>query len=65
MKQLIQDQTHKDPVCGMEVSYKTAAELYTYNHGTYYFCASVCQQAFEMAPEEYIHCHRQHGMKPR
>lgn len=64
MKYHSHDQSHKDPVCGMEVSYKTAIELFTYKHKTYYFCADTCREAFQADPEKYIHQHRQHGLKP-
>lgn len=55
----------KDPVCGMEVSRKSAVEETTYQGKTYYFCAQTCRKAFEADPAKYIHQHRQHGMKPR
>jgi len=55
---------YTDPVCGMEVSYLTAIDVYDYNGKTYYFCAGTCRDAFCLDPEKYIHQHRQHGMKP-
>jgi len=70
MKRLNQDQndrqvhSHRDPVCGMEVSPMTAIEVFEYRRKTYYFCAAVCRKAFEAEPEKYIHHHRQHGVKP-
>lgn len=54
----------KDPVCGMRVSRSTAADELEYKGKTYYFCASVCREAFEADPEKFIHHHRQHGVKP-
>ena len=65
MKRDSHDQQHKDPVCGMEVSYLTAIEIFDYNGTTYYFCASSCRESFEAEPEKYIHKHRQHGIKAR
>lgn len=55
----------KDPVCGMEVSRKTAAEEVIYHGKTYYFCAGSCREAFEAAPEKYLRQHRQHGMRQK
>jgi len=63
MKQKNDERIFKDPVCGMEVSHLTAVEEYEYEGKTYYFCASACRESFEAKPEEYIHHHRQHGMK--
>lgn len=56
-----EDLTYTDPVCGMEVSYKTAPEVLTYNKKTYCFCADVCRQAFEDNPEKYIHKFKKTG----
>ena len=42
-----------DPVCGMNVEVGKATEA-EYRGGTYYFCCSHCQQAFEDSPEEYM-----------
>ncbi len=63
MKQFDKD-SFKDPVCGMEVSRKTAIDVCDYHGKTYYFCAEVCRNAFEAEPEKYIGHHRQHGIKP-
>lgn len=49
------DLKHKDPVCGMEVSYKTAPAMIEYAGKTYYFCADICRQEFEEEPEKYLH----------
>lgn len=65
MKQLSQNQSYKDPVCGMEISPMTAIEVYNYKRKTYYFCAAVCREAFEADPGKYRHHHRQHGVNPR
>tara|TARA_R110000782_G_scaffold30891_8_gene76584 strand:- start:4856 stop:5041 length:186 start_codon:yes stop_codon:yes gene_type:complete len=59
-KQTSKQLTATDPVCGMEVSYKTAIEDYEYKGKTYYFCAGVCREKFETDPEQYIGHHRQH-----
>ena len=53
----------KDPVCGMEISRKSAPEELVYLGKTYYFCADICRKAFEADPEKYIPHHRQHGMQ--
>lgn len=37
----------KDPVCGMRLSPKTAADAVKVNDQTYYFCASGCRKKFE------------------
>lgn len=55
----------RDPVCGMEVSRKSAVGEATHHGKTYYFCAPSCLQAFEADPEKFVHHHRQHGMKAR
>lgn len=65
MKHYRNQSSHKDPVCGMEVSYKSAIELMEYRGKTYYFCAPACREAFEADPAKYIHHHRQHGIKPQ
>jgi len=46
-----------DPVCGMEVDEdraKAAGMTSDYAGMTYYFCAAVCKQEFEKAPEQFI-----------
>ena len=43
-----------DPVCGMEVDEKSAADTYEYQGKTYYFCAPGCKAAFEKEPEKYL-----------
>jgi len=53
----------RDPVCGMEVSRMSAVAESVYQGKTFYFCAGVCQEAFEAEPEKYIRQHRQHGIK--
>ncbi len=50
--------TVTDPVCGMELSHKTAIEDFKYQGKTYYFCASTCREKFEAEPERYIRPHR-------
>ncbi len=58
------EQNFRDPVCGMEVSHKTAIETCEYQGKTYYFCAGACRQAFESDPAKYLRHHRQHGLQP-
>jgi YHS domain-containing protein len=54
MKTRKQQPTHKDPVCGMEVSPKTAAATAGYAGKTYYFCAPGCRDKFQSQPESYV-----------
>lgn len=63
MKRQDNERSFKDPVCGMELSRLTAAEEFIFQGKTYYFCAAVCREAFEAAPEKYLRQHRQHGMR--
>ena len=65
MNQQINERSFKDPVCGMEVSRRTAIDEFVYQGKPYYFCSGACREAFEAEPEKYILHHRQHGMKPR
>jgi YHS domain-containing protein len=53
----------KDPVCGMEVSHSTAADQFEHGGRTYYFCARICREAFEMEPEKYMPERRQHRLR--
>jgi YHS domain-containing protein len=46
--------THKDPVCGMEVTYETAQARSEYNGQTYYFCSLGCKEDFDKDPEKYV-----------
>lgn len=43
-----------DHVCGMTVNPATAADEYTYEGKTYYFCAPVCRERFESDPDQYL-----------
>jgi len=60
MKQQSNEPSFKDPVCGMEVSRKTAIDECRYQGIIYYFCAGVCHKAFEAEPEKYIPKHPHH-----
>ena len=42
----------KDPICGMRLSPKTAADAVKYNGETYYFCAAGCRKRFEKLTNE-------------
>lgn len=64
MKRPRHEPTHRDPVCGMEISRTTSPAEYSWDGKTYYFCADVCREAFEADPEEYVPKHRQHGVRP-
>jgi len=43
-----------DPVCGMQLSSKTAVTKTTYQNQQYYFCASGCLKKFKIRPEQYL-----------
>lgn len=45
---------YKDPVCGMMVSAKTAADTIKFQNKHYYFCARGCKLRFVGDPEYYI-----------
>lgn len=63
MKRHPSEPPHTDPVCGMKLNRRTAAEELEYDGKTYYFCADVCREAFEAEPQRYIQQHRQHGTR--
>ena len=44
----------KDPVCGMEVSVKSAAGESSYKGKTYYFCSVEHKEAFDKEPSKYV-----------
>jgi YHS domain-containing protein len=44
----------RDPVCGMEVSEKTAKYKSEYKDEAYYFCNKYCKIVFEEDPEKYL-----------
>jgi len=44
----------KDPVCGMEIDPETAAGKEDYQGKTYYFCSTVCHQAFKAEPQKFV-----------
>ena len=48
------DDTLRDPVCGMEVTYETAQARSEYKGQTYYFCSLDCKAKFDKNPEQYI-----------
>lgn len=47
-------ETHKDPVCGMEVTYETAKARSEYEGQTYYFDSLECKEQFDRNPEKYV-----------
>ncbi len=53
-KQKPTERVYTDPVCGMEVSYKTAPAILEYNKKIYCFCAKSCRDAFEKDPDRYL-----------
>jgi Cu+-exporting ATPase len=44
---------YEDPVCGMQVTFATAAGQSEYKGQTYYFCSADCKQTFDKNPEKY------------
>jgi P-type Cu+ transporter len=46
--------THRDPVCGMEVTPETAEATSEYQGRTYYFCSAGCKESFDKKPEKYV-----------
>lgn len=48
------ERVYTDPVCGMKISYKAAAEILKYKNKTYCFCAKTCRETFEQSPEGYV-----------
>lgn len=44
----------KDPVCGMDVDPKTAANKSEYQGQTFYFCSPGCKKAFDKEPDKYV-----------
>ena len=48
------NETIKDPVCGMDVTYETAQARSDYNGLTYYFCSLGCKEQFDKNPEKYL-----------
>ena len=47
-------ETHKDVVCGMDVSEDSQYQS-TYHHMRYYFCGGQCKSKFDASPETYLH----------
>ena len=43
----------KDPVCGMEVDERNAADKSQYRGQTYYFCSTDCREQFDRDPGRY------------
>jgi YHS domain-containing protein len=44
----------KDPVCGMGVNEREAAEKSEYNGKVYYFCSPGCKKMFDKDPESFL-----------
>ncbi len=42
-----------DPVCGMELDPKKAAESHAHGGRTYYFCSAACKALFIDTPDRY------------
>jgi P-type Cu+ transporter len=45
---------HRDPVCGMDVSPKTAAGVEQHDGRTYYFCSKSCHERFRDNPRQFL-----------
>jgi len=48
------ERVFKDPVCGMEVSYKNAPAVLEHKGKIYCFCAETCRDKFENDPDQYL-----------
>jgi YHS domain-containing protein len=48
-----EDTMTKDPVCGMQINEKDAAEKSEYKGKVYYFCSPGCKAAFDKEPQKY------------
>jgi Cu+-exporting ATPase len=46
--------THRDPVCGMELTPETAKATSEYQGRTYYFCSLEDKETFDKNPEKYV-----------
>ena len=47
------DKVHRDPVCGMDVDEKNAADTSRFDGKKYYFCSKDCKDKFDLQPERY------------
>lgn len=47
-------QTVKDPVCGMDVEPRKAADQRQVEGKTFYFCSKVCSLSFDEDPQRYV-----------
>ena len=45
---------HRDPVCGMDVTPKTAAGVEDHQGRVYYFCSESCRDRFRTDPAKYV-----------
>ncbi|HEB13763.1 MAG TPA: YHS domain-containing protein [candidate division CPR3 bacterium] len=51
----------KDPVCGMNISKKTAAATSEHKDKTFYFCSSTCKDKFDQEPMKYMQMEEKKG----
>ncbi len=49
-----QEQSVKDPVCGMEISRTATSEEFVYQDKAYIFCSGSCREKFEAEPDKYV-----------
>lgn len=52
--QILTEEQHRDPVCGMTVTKSKAAGRVEYEGKDYYFCATSCAAKFKADPEKYL-----------
>jgi YHS domain-containing protein len=53
-----------DPFCGMQVDPNKTSHQSVYQGQTYYFCAAVCKEMFEQAPQKYVAATLPNGEAP-
>ncbi|HPF34952.1 MAG TPA: YHS domain-containing protein [Candidatus Nanopelagicales bacterium] len=54
MRKEHQPTSHKDPVCGMEVSRESAAAEVEHGGTRYFFCSDMCKSRFLESPQQYL-----------
>lgn len=47
-------ETHRDPVCGMEITEEEATDVVEHGNRTYFFCNASCAQKFKADPQKYL-----------
>jgi xanthine dehydrogenase accessory factor len=54
---LAEQQTVRDPICGMTVDINTAKHYSEFNGKLFYFCCAKCKQTFDKQPDKYVLAH--------